>query len=281
VPALPEIEVLKRDLEREIVGRRIKDAEVRANRNAMKIVKRHGRRKEFQDLLEGAKVERVDRIGRFIVIELDNEHSLVIDLGDTGLLLKTSVTEEMATHTHIVIAFTIGGQLRIVDPSLSGGVFVVPKEEVIKLAEEQGFLIDPLAHQFAWQHFGNLLEERDSAMRTLFTDEKFMCGLGEIYSDEVLFTAGIRYDKQSSKLSSQDVRRLYRALMETMQEAVKARGTSIGEHPFRDLHGDPGAFQIELKVFGRDGEACRRCRNAIEKVEFDSSYAYYCPQCQS
>jgi formamidopyrimidine-DNA glycosylase len=281
VPALPEIEVLKRDLEREIVGRRIKDAEVRSNRNAMKIVKRHGRRKEFQDLLEGAKVEKVDRIGRFIVIELDNEHSLIVDLGDSGLLLKTSGSDEMATHTHIVISFTIGGQLRIVDPTTTGGVFVIPKEEVEKLGEEQGFLIDPLAHQFAWQHFGNLLEERDSAMRTLFTDEKFIVGLGDIYSDEVLFTAGIRYDKQSSKLSSQDVRRLYRALMETMQEAVKARGTSYGEHAFRDLHGDPGAYQIELKVYGREGDACRRCRNAIEKVAFDSSFAYYCPQCQT
>jgi formamidopyrimidine-DNA glycosylase len=280
MPALPEIEVLKRDLEREIVGRRIKDAEVRSNRNAMKIVKRHGRRKEFQDLLDGAKVEKVDRVGRFLVIELDNAHSLVIDLGDSGLLLKTSGSDEMVTHTHIVISFTIGGQLRIVDPTTNGGVFVIPNEEVETLGEEQGFLIDPLAHQFAWQTFGNLMEERDSSMRSLFADEKFLVGLGDIYTDEVLFTAGIRYDKQSSQLASQDVRRLYRALMETMQEAVKARGTSFGEHPFRDLHGDPGAYQLELKVYGRDGESCRRCRNAIEKIEFDSSYTYYCPQCQ-
>ena len=281
MPALPEIEVLRRDLEREVVGRRIKDAEVRSNRNAMKIVKRHGRRKEFQDLLEGAKVEKVDRSGRFLLFELDNAHTLVIDLGESGLLLKTSGSEEIITHTHVVIGFTIGGQLRIVDPTATGGIFVVPNEDVPKLAEEQGFLIDPLSNQFAWQHFSTLLEERDAAMKSLFMDEKFIVGLGDIYSDEILFTAGIRYDKQSSNLSSQDVRRLYRALMETMQDVIKARGTSTGLHPFRDLHGDPGAFQIELKVFEREGEACRRCRNAIEKAEIDSIATFYCPQCQS
>src|SRR5687767_5497124 len=119
---LPEIEVLKRDLEKEIVGRRIKEAEIRPNRNAMKIIKRHGRRKEFQDLLEGAKVERVDRIGKLLLLELDTGNVFVLDLGESGLLLKTSGSEEMETHTHLVLSFTIGGQLRVVDPKPSSEI---------------------------------------------------------------------------------------------------------------------------------------------------------------
>ena len=108
-----------------------------------------------------------------------------------------------------------------------------------------------------------------------------MVGLGDIYSDEVLFVAGIRYDRPSNKLSSQDVRRLYRGLMETLQEAVKARGTSWGEPEFRDLHGNPGHFQLELKVYEREGEPCPRCRHEIEREVWNGAATYFCPLCQT
>ena len=278
---LPEVEVLRRDLEREVVGRRIKEAEVRANRNAMKVVKRHGRRKDFQDLLEGAKVEKVDRVGRALLLELDNGHVFVIDLGEAGLVLKTSSSEDMATHTHVVISFTIGGQIRIVDPMLTTELYVIERPEAEEMAAANGFLIDPLSHQFTWHYLSTVLEERDTPMKALLSDPKFICGLGPVYSDEVLFTAALRYDHPSSKLTSQDVRRLYRSLLETLQEAVKARGASVGEHPFRDLLGAPGTYQDELKVFEKEGEACRRCRHAIVKTKFGASLTYYCPQCQS
>lgn len=278
---LPEIEVLKRDLEREIVGRRIKEAEIRSNRNAMKIIKRHGRRKEFQDLLAGAKVERVDRIGKLLLMELDTGNVFVLDLGESGLLLKTSGSEEMETHTHLVLSFTIGGQLRIVDPKPSSEVSVLPKEEVDEIRQNPPFLIDPLTHQFTWNHFSGLLQDREVPMRSLLVDPKFICGLGPLYADEILFTAGIKLDRPSNKLSSQDVRRLYRALMETFQDAIKSRGTSVGELPFRDLHGEPGTYQLDLKVFQREGEFCPRCRHDIEKIEIDNMYAYFCPQCQT
>ena len=278
---LPEIEVLKRDLEKEIVGRRIKEAEIRPNRNAMKIIKRHGRRKEFQDLLEGAKVEKVDRIGKLLLMELDTGNVFVLDLGESGLVLKTSGSEEMETHTHLVLSFTIGGQLRVVDPKPTSEVSVLPKQEIEELRESPPFLIDPLTHQFTWNHFSGLLQDRDAPMRSLLIDPKFICGLGPLYADEILFTAGLKLDRLSNKLSSQDVRRLYRSMMETFQDAIKARGTSVGELPFRDLHGEAGTYQLELKVFQREGEFCPRCRNDIEKIEIDNTTAYFCPQCQT
>ena len=278
---LPEVEVLKRDLEKEIVGRRVKEAEIRPNRNAMKIIKRHGRRKEFQDLLEGAKVDKVDRIGKLLLLELDSGNVFVLDLGESGLLLKTSGSEEMETHTHLVLSFTIGGQLRVVDPKPSSEVSVLPKQEIEELRESPPFLIDPLTHQFTWNHFSGLLQDREVPMRSLLVDPKFICGLGPLYADEILFTAGIKLDRQSNKLSSQDVRRLYRSMMETFQDAIKARGTSVGELPFRDLHGEPGTYQLELKVFEREGEFCPRCRHDIQKIEIDNTYAYFCPQCQT
>jgi formamidopyrimidine-DNA glycosylase len=282
MPALPEIEVLRRDLEKEIVGRRFKDVEVRPGSNAMKVIRRHGRRKEFQDMLEGAKVERVDRRGKRLLLELDNGRVMVVDLGTTGSLVKTSASDEIASHTHLVFGFTIGGQLRVVDPKRTGEVFVAPASDVAALPELHNSALDPLnQNQLTWQHFSSMLEQRGVTLKQLLTDENFVVGLGDIYSDEVLFAAGLRYDRSSDRLSSQDVRRLYRALMETLQEAVKQRGTSWGPEDFRDLGGHPGMFQLELKVYERDGEPCRRCRNQIEKADWNGRLTYFCPQCQT
>ncbi len=280
MPELPEIEVLRRDLEKEVVGRRVKDVEVRPGTNSMKVIRRHGRRKEFQDLLEGTKVERIDRLGKLLILELDNSKVLVVDLGSTGTLVKTSASEETVTHTHLVIGFTIGGQLRVIDPKHESEVYIVEQDELQTIKDGQPFVIDPLTHQFTWHYFSNLLEERAIDLKSLLADEKFICGLGDIYSDEILFASGLRFDRQSDKLTSQDVRRLYRALMETLQDAVKARGTtSAGE--FTDLQGDEGAFEIELKVFEREGEPCRRCRQEIVKEDFNGGVTYFCAQCQT
>jgi formamidopyrimidine-DNA glycosylase len=283
MPELPEIEVLRRDLEKEVAGRRFKEVEIRPTRNAMKVIRRHGRRKEFQDLLAGAKVERIDRSGRLLVMELDNGRALVIDLGRTGKLLKTSSSDAIASHTHVILGFTIGGQLRVVDSKRTGEVFVVARDEMKGMNEFNSHALDPLDNNNppTWQHFSGLLEQRAETMKELLMDEGFIVGLGDVYSDEILFGSGLRYDRSSDKLSSQDVRRLYRALMEILQEAVKARGTSWGEDSFRDLQGHAGAFQLELKVYERDGEPCRRCRQTIERLELGDTSTYFCPQCQT
>jgi len=281
MPELPEIEVLRRDLEKEVVTRRIKDVEVRNSRNAMKAIRRHGRRKEFQELLEGAKVEKVDRIGRSLILELDNGNALVIDLGPTGNFVKTSASEEVATHTHVVLGFTIGGQMRLVDAGQTSEIYVAPVAQLDELRASYDGVIDPLTQQLTWQHFSALLDAREAPVKELLVDGKFMIGLGDLYADEILWTAGLRYDHPSNKMSSQDVRRLYRALMETLQDAVRLRGTTWGANEFKGLHGDPGQYQLELKVYERVGEACRRCRSPIVEEEFNGKPVYLCAQCQS
>jgi formamidopyrimidine-DNA glycosylase len=281
MPALVELEVVRRDLEREVVGRRIKDAEVRPGSNAMKIIKRHGRRKEFQDLLVGARFDGVERFGTWLVLELDTQDALVIDLGRAGRLFKTSSSEQLAAYTHIVIGFTIGGQLRLSDPALGGEVFVAAREGLEQLDGRVQAAIDPFKAPLSWRQLSGLLEDQKRHMKDLLTDNSFICGLGDIYSDEILFAAGLRYDRMSHDLSAQDVRRLYRSLQEILQEAVKARGTSCPDHEFVDLQGEPGEYQAELKVFNRLGEACRRCRTAIERTSWGPDYTYFCPQCQS
>jgi formamidopyrimidine-DNA glycosylase len=282
MPELPELEVLRRDLEKEIVGRRIKEVEVRPGSNAMKVIKRHGRRKEFAELLEGAKVDSIDRVGKHLLLELDSDRVLVVNMGPAGRLVKTSASGDMVPHTHVVIGFTIGGQLRYIDAKHQGSLFVTNKQEAASDSTLRSFQIDPLDnHPITWLNFGSMLSEHAKPIRELLTDDCFVVGLGDMYADEILFTAGLRPDRSSDQLGSQDVRRLYRALLETMQDSVKARGTSWGDDPFSDLQGTAGGYQVELKVYGRDSEPCRRCRQPVVKEKIGGADAYLCQQCQS
>jgi formamidopyrimidine-DNA glycosylase len=278
---LAEVEVMRRDLEKDVLGRKIARAEVRPQRNAMRIIRRHGKRKEFADRLTGRRFTKVERRGKYVFLHMDNGDVLVVHFGMSGQFLRGNKRQPLPPHTHVVIDFQQGGDLRYVDPRTFGEMFVVTPDELGKVKELQHIAIDPLDHVFTWQAFAGALAQRASKMKPLLMDQKFISGLGNIYSDEVLFAAGLRLDRMSDTLSSQEVRRLYRALQEVLQEAIRHRGTTLDDEAYVDLFGKPGEFQNELKVYGRAGQPCRRCRTPIEAVKISGRNAYFCPQCQS
>lgn len=278
---LPEVEVVRRDLEKDVVGRRIKEADVRPQRNAMRVIRRHGRRKDFTDRLAGRKVVKVDRRGKYVLMHLDNGDVLVVHFGMSGQLLRGTKRQPFPAHTHVVIDFTQGGDLRFVDPRTFGEMFVATADELGEVKELDHVAIDPLEDTFTWQAFSAELSRRASKLKPLLMDQRFVSGLGNIYSDEVLFAAGLRWDRMSDALSSQEVRRLYRAMREVVQDAIRARGTTLDDEAYLDLFGKPGEYQAELKVYGRGGLPCRRCRTPIVVEKINGRSSYYCPQCQS
>ncbi|HYU94224.1 MAG TPA: bifunctional DNA-formamidopyrimidine glycosylase/DNA-(apurinic or apyrimidinic site) lyase [Actinomycetota bacterium] len=278
---LPEVEVMRRDLEKDVVGRKIAAAEVRPSKNAMRVIRRHGRRKEFADKLLGRKVLKSDRRGKYVLLSLDNGDVLVVHFAMSGQFVRGNKRVPLPPHTHVVITFQQGGDLRFVDPRTFGEMFVTAGDELGKVKELQHIAIDPLDHVFTWQSFGGQMAQRESKLKQLLMDQKFISGLGNIYSDEVLFAAGLRHDRLSDTLSSQEVRRLYRSLQEVLQEAIRYRGTTLEDEAYLDLFGKPGEFQNELKVYGRQGLPCRRCRTPIQTVKISGRSAYFCPQCQS
>jgi formamidopyrimidine-DNA glycosylase len=305
---LPEVEVLRRDLERDVVGKRIRSVEVRPQRNAMRAIRRHAKRKDFGDRLEGKKITKIDRRGKFLLVYLEGGDVLVVHFGMSGQFVRATRRQAPTQHTHVVIEFTQGGDLRFVDPrtfgqmfvttaegdgkvkeldhigpdALSAGeVFVAEPEELEGLEEFAELGMDPLEDNMPWQFFSQELARRSTKLKSLLMDQRFVSGLGNIYSDEVLFSAGLRYDHMSDELSSQEVRRLYRAMREVLQDAIRFRGTTLADEAYVDLFGKPGEFQDELKVYGRRGLPCRRCRTPIESVRFQGRTTYFCPKCQS
>jgi formamidopyrimidine-DNA glycosylase len=132
-----------------------------------------------------------------------------------------------------------------------------------------------------WQHFGEMVARRQAKLKPLLMDQKFIAGLGNIYSDEVLFQAGLSWDRPSNSLTSNETRRLSRAVGEILQDAIRHRGTTLEDEEWRDLYNDPGEHQASLAVYGREGRPCRRCRTPVERVRVGGRSHFFCPQCQS
>jgi formamidopyrimidine-DNA glycosylase len=278
MPELPEIETLRRGLERETVGRRVKSVDV----PVAKAVHRNGSRKAFQARLEGVKIKGVDRRGSLLVFTLDSGELLVVDIGSTGRLLRTSPKDEPPKDTQIVLTFTQGGQLRMADAEGTAEAFVVTPDLLLEEAPALTELgLDPVAAPVSWTAFAqSLVNHRNEKLKPLLLDQSFVVGLGGLYADEILYDAGLRPDREVSTVSTMEIRRLYRSLVEILHEATKHHGTSTDEHPFTDLQGKEGSFQGELQVWGRDGEPCRRCRQTVAKQRSGGRITYWCPSCQ-
>jgi len=279
VPELPEVETLRRDLEKEVVGKRIKQVDV----SGMRSIRRHPNKKHSAGKLEGHKITGVDRRGKYLLVKLEGGDILVVHLGMSGQLLRSkgAAKEKPDKHTHVVITFTQAGRLRFVDPRTFGELFVTTPEELPDEVPELGHLgFDPVEQMMSWTAFAEMLADRKSKLKVLLMDQKFVAGIGNIYSDEILFAAGLRYDRSSNTLSTQEVRRLYRAMVETLQDAIKHRGSSLADEQYRDLFGEVGEFQSLHKVYDREGEACRRCRSTIVRVKANGRSSFLCPQCQ-
>lgn len=278
MPELPEVEVIRRDLEREVVGRKVKAVDV----NGMRSIRRYRQRKQFTSALVGRKLIGVERRGKYLLVKLDGGDVLVIHLGMSGQLRRAAGTKEpVAKHTHVVITFTQGGQLRFIDPRTFGEMFVTSLDGIEDEVEELAHLgLDPLETAMSWDYFGELVAERHAKLKPALMDQKFIAGIGNIYSDEILHHAGLRWDRMSDELTPEEVRRLYRAVIEVLQDGVKHRGSSLADEQYVDLHGKKGGYQEHHQVYAREGLSCYRCRRDVVREKVGNRSTFYCPYCQ-
>ncbi len=278
MPELPEVEVIRRDLEKEIVGKKVKTVDV----TGMRTIRRYKQRKQFSGALEGAKITGVERRGKYLLVKLEGGDVLVIHLGMSGQLRRAAGTKEpLEKHTHVVITFTQGGQLRFIDPRTFGEMFVTQLDGIENHVEELAHLgIDPLATVLSWDYFGDLVAQRHGKLKLTLMDQKFIAGIGNIYSDEILHHAGLRWDRMSDELRPEEIRRLYRALGEVLQDGVKYRGSSLADEQYVDLFGRKGSYQDHHQVYARAGLSCQRCRREIVREKVAGRSTFYCPFCQ-
>lgn len=278
MPELPELELIRRDLEREVVDRKIRSVEV-----PLAGLARFPPKKTFTNALTGAKITGVSRRGTLLVLSTDTEAEqlLVLALGDRSRLRRTQAKEPSITGTGMVMTFTQGGQLRLIDPKREARAEFLTGEELADKHPELAHLgLDAVDEPISWTTFGELLLRRDGRLKSVLMDQTFLVGVGPMYSDEILFHAGLRYDRVTTSLSAQEIRRLYRAVVETIHEAVKYGGTTLGDDGWVGLTGKAGEYQEYLAVYKRDGKMSPRARGPIVKARFGSGYTYYCEQTQ-
>ena len=278
--ALPEIETIRRDLDREVSGLRIKSVEVMDTR----LAKRSGGGKKFSGRLEKTKITSVRRRGLYLIMGLDSEDVIVAHLGSGGQLRRHANRDAVEPDTALAITFTKSGQLRLVDGVGDAELFLANAEKVAEeVPELEGLGIDPLDQPVPWRMFGQILLAQDAKLKAVLTDDRVVVGLGEMYSDEILFAAGLRYDRLTNSLGPQEVRRLHRAMVETLHEAAKHRGTTLEDGHYVDVHGEPGGYAEYINVFkqsGKSGRPCPRCHRPIQKYRFRRRWTFYCEQCQ-
>lgn len=275
---LPEVEVVRKDLEREIVGKRVKEVHVRT----ASLISRQRNRPEFYKALDGRRIEAVTRRGVSLMLELDDAHSLVVRCGRQATITRETATAESDKKTQLVISFSAGGAIHYRAPEADGELAVLPTDEVSASPELSPPGIDPLADQFTWTAFSRQLVSRHTELKALLLDQTFIVGLGDLYADEILWAAGLSGRRRSQTLSAQEVRRLYRSVLEVLYEAIKRGGSpSHGETGDPSGEGDEGLGD-HILVYGHAGQPCARCRQPIVHESLSRGVSsFYCANCQT
>lgn len=243
----------------------------------MKCLRSYFARIHFTRRLAGETVVSVSRTGLHIVMNFASGTMLVLSLGASGSpRLHPERGDPPEDGTELVIAIADGGELHFVDPVGTGQLFLVPEGDLeFNLPEIERYGHDPLK-PISWMDMGRRLLGTDTELKTLFTDEEFLVGIGEIYSDEILFEAGLRYDRPASSLNSSEMRRLHGALVRTIFDAMKYGGTSLPQRPFVNPAGRVGAYANHIKVWGRESELSPRSRAPILCERYRGVWTYFC-----
>lgn len=275
---LPEVETIRRELDKEVSGKRIKTVDVHTTMSALP---GHPNKKNFTSRLEGTKVKNVARRGLVILVNLDSSDTLVFDPGTGGWAQKVAAKDELAKPTLVSITFTQGGQLRLLDASGTATLSVLPTDDFdTELPELATLGLDPVETPVSWTLFAEMLRGQKTKLKNFLLDQTIIVGLGDLYADEILWSAGLSGSRESHTLSAQEVRRLYRAVLEVLYEAVKQGGTA--EVSDGDPEEEMGDFGDHIKVFQREGLPCARCRQPIFHDQIAKGlWSYHCKQCQS
>ena len=208
---LPEVETIRYALDREVAGRKVKTVEAAS----MAVLGHYRNRRQFASRLEGRKLGPVRRMGLLLLSELDDDQLLVIKLGPGAQMRRNGARDLLESGTEITVTFTVGGQLRLVDPGGGSQVCVISGDDLVaEFPEVAAVGMDPAGEMIPWTSFGGQVLARSMPLKDLLCDSSIVVGVGDVYSDEILFHAGLRHDRRSDSLSHQEVRRLHGALIQ-------------------------------------------------------------------
>jgi formamidopyrimidine-DNA glycosylase len=269
MPELPEVETVRRGLADAVVGRRIVDVVVHDRRLRRPVAP------SLRASLRGRRITAARRRAKYLLLDLDDGNVWLVHLGMTGTLVVVPADAPLRVHTHVVATLDDGTTLRYHDPRRFGLMRV---GSPARLAELAALGPEPLEADFSATFLHAKARRQRRAVKSLLMDQQIVAGLGNIYVNEILFAAGVRPTRRTSRLSRADAERIVAATAAVLADAIDARGSSISD--YRDERGEPGAFQDRFRVYERAGEPCVTCGGGIRRKVIIGRSSFYCPACQ-
>ncbi len=306
MPELPEVETIARGLDKRVTGDIIESVWIGSKKQPFK-----SRPGVIAAALEHKRIVRVHRMGKHIVFDLERDERSVrnasqpkksrrsavetrlaasgrdhidsptaqwiVHLGMTGRLVVSEPAVEMAKHTHLIAKLESGRELRFIDPRMFGKLSVHLRSE--SESDRGGFDpggVEPL--DVSEEQFVALFRGRKTPIKSALLNQKLLRGVGNIYADESLFRAGIRPRGRASTITREQLAKLQRAVREVLREAIALGGSSISNYV--DADGEEGFFQLQHRVYGREGDPCLVCGTAIRRIVLAGRSSHYCSKCQ-
>ena len=278
MPELPEVETVARDLRPELRGRSVVRAEVTLDR-----IVRFPDARTFADGLAGARIEAVERRGKYLVLPLSRpqggEDELVVHLGMTGHLEVRDPDAPARPHTHFRARLDDGRELRYADARQFGRLLLGPREVLEDRRAMPRLGVEPLSPEFTAAALDTVLRSTRRSVKAALLDQRGVAGLGNIYVDEACFRAGVRPQRRCPRLTRRERAALHEAIVWVLRAAVRNRGSSVDD--YRDAWDAKGSHQEELLAYGRAGLPCLRCGHpAMRRAVVAGRGTTWCPGCQ-
>jgi formamidopyrimidine-DNA glycosylase len=287
MPELPEVETVVRQLEPEVEGRRIESLEVLDPRWSRPVPP-----EELGAAVSGSVIRGLGRRGKYILMELDRDRTLVMHLRMTGNLIlregdemldpsegrRLYESERSTEERHLRARFLLddGRELWFTDPRRFGEAFLIDDADLERRFERLG--VEPLSPAFTPEALGKMAADRKAPLKSFLLDQSGVAGVGNIYADEALFRARLHPLSPAGSMKPEHLAALRDAVVAALEAGIDNGGSSIDD--YRDARGEKGTMQDEFLVHTREGEPCPECGGEIVRIVVSGRSTYYCPSCQ-
>ena len=287
MPELPEVEVVKKSIEKIILNLTIKNIIIYNKNLRYKI-----EAKKLKNLIN-TKVLLVKRRSKYILINLNNKRTILIHLGMSGKIIIVNskqqkirssfyydLTNNLEKHNHVIFEFQNNFKLIYNDVRRFGFLKVVNTNNIYENSHLKTLGPEPLSNDFNLKYFKINIKNKKQSIKDCLMDQKFVSGLGNIYVNEVLFQSKINPLKKSKNLTNKQILNILKNTKLILKKAVDKGGSSIKD--FNDTEGNIGKFQDFFRVYGRDNKACSKmkCNGVVKKIKISNRSTFYCNSCQ-
>ncbi|MFH1451046.1 MAG: DNA-formamidopyrimidine glycosylase [bacterium] len=275
MPELPEVETIRRFLEKVIIGKKITGVEILSKKQFPQNPK----------TIIGAKVFSLSRRGKNLIINLTNKKSLLVHLKLSGQLIWAAESKKTLINgnklpiksTRVVISFT-GGRLYFNEPRKFGWIKVIDQKNLNKELEKIG--PEPFGRDFTLFYLQKILAKTVRPIKLVLLDQEKIAGIGNIYANEILFEAGISPQRQANKLSSKEIEALKKAITLILKEGLRYNGSSAADGAYIRPDASSGSYQKHFRVYQRNGKKCFKCNSTIERISLGGRGTFFCAKCQ-